>query len=373
MSKYKGRVIDDVALWEGYVDFPPNMRVDPGEIYLPKVQCPNPAHDTLKRHFQINTQDGLVHCFTYCGIQGSYEHAIAVIEGLYERFKVDLEIVQRAWGKKSHARSAEEREHLRRAARAKRFAGKIILKNSRQASRNENRRVQAPKKGLARATKPVQSRELEFQSFLPAVAIEYLGSRGISDRSVARWNLGWHPEQKRVVIPAHDENGILRFLIQRAVLPKQQPKYLYTEGFPKTSLLFGAGQIDLGMVHLDGLALVEGSLDTIVLHQHDLRITTGILGTGISDEQCRIIARIRPKRILLWFDKDSAGVVNIEIASAKLKKYPLFVVRYPKGKSDPGELTKEEAHRQKGRAVPISRFLRSNGLSVKSRKEFHVG
>lgn len=361
MSRYRGRGIDDIGLWENYVEFPPNLKLD-GDDYLPKVVCPNPEHDTFKRHFQVNAQDGLVHCFAYCGISGTYEHAICVIEGLYDKFKV--------------SEAPDERERKRRTDRARREAGKRILKfaGASRISRNaSSKRVSKASRPPAVAT--LRSESLEFQRFLPPVALEYLHSRLISETSISRWNLGWLPDEKRIAIPAYDENGTIRFLIKRAVLPRQNPKYLYTEGFPKTNLLFGAGQIDLGMVHSLGLGLVEGSIDAIRQHQHGLRFFGAILGTGISDQQCRVIARIRPKRIYLWFDKDSAGIHNIEIAAGKLRKYPLWIVKYPKGKSDPAETTKEESERQIKRAVPISRFIVQNGLSVKSkrRKGISVG
>lgn len=354
MSRYRGRSINDIALWENFVEFPPNLKLD-GDDYLPKVVCPNPDHDTFKRHFQVNAKDGLVHCFAYCGISGSYEHAICVVEGLYEKFKVE--------------EATDERERKRRRDRARREAGKRILKFAGTARSGNSTRVQKRGATDSRADAVVRSESLEFQSFLPPVALEYLGERGISDRSVARWRLGWLPDEKRIAIPAYDENGTLRFLIKRAVLPRQNPKYLYTEGYPKTNVLFGAGQIDLGMVDSIGLGLVEGSIDTIMQHQHGNSFFGGILGTGISDQQCRTIARLRPKRIYLWFDKDSAGVHNIEIAAYKLRKYPLVVVRYPKGKSDPAEMTKKESERQIARAIPISKFVTSNGLSVKSKQK----
>ena len=182
------------------------------------------------------------------------------------------------------------------------------------------------------------------------------------------------PEDKRIAIPALDERGIVRFLIKRGISPRQQPKYLYTEGYPKTHLLFGAGQIDLGMVHSHGLILVEGSLDAIRLHQHGLRNAVAILGTGISEQQRQIISRIKPRKIFLMFDKDSAGVHNIEIASQKLRKYPMFVCRYPKGKSDPAELTKKEAYRVIDRSIPVFRFLHDNGLNaIRTTKGVTVG
>jgi hypothetical protein len=62
------------------------------------------------------------------------------------------------------------------------------------------------------------------------------------------------------------------------------------------------------------------------------------------------------------FDKDIAGVTNIEIASKKLVKYPLMVCRYPKDKSDPAELTKQEAERSIERALPIISWRRNLGI-----------
>jgi len=170
-----------------------------------------------------------------------------------------------------------------------------------------------------------------------------------------------------------DENSRLRFLIKRAISDRQNPKYLYTEGFPKTSLLFGACHFDLGMIKSDGLILVEGSLDVIRLHQHGLRNAGAILGTGISEQQRRIIARLNPPRIYLFFDRDSAGIRNIEIAVPKLRKYPLYVVKYPKGKSDPAVMTNEEAHRQISRAVPALSFMRENGLNVATKERNYFG
>lgn len=332
---YRGRSIDPVRLWSRYVEFPPNL--DSEDVFLPKVQCPNPAHDTLKRHFQVNTQQPLVHCFAHCGISGSYAHAVAVVEGLYEKFKLEA--------------AANEREKKQRRFRALREAERIILQTSSGRGRSAPVRRNSPA-----ATAAVPAESLSYESFLPAAGLEYLEGRGISATSVASWRLGWDGNEKRLVIPAHDERGVLKFLIKRAVLASQRPKYLYSAGFSKNSLLFGAGQIDLGLVKSAGLILVEGSLDTILNHQHGLTNTVGILGTGISDEQCRILSRLNPQRVYLMFDKDVAGVHNIEIAEKKLKKYPLYVVRYPKHRSDPAEMSREEKQRQIQRSVPLYRF-----------------
>lgn len=327
--KYRGREIDPVALWAEYVDFPPNVRED--DYYLSLVQCPNPEHDTLKRHFQINTVDGLVHCFAHCGISGSYEHAIAMIEGVTER-----------------------------------EARKIILRHQR-ARISKPSSVQR-KQRRSRSVEIIRPDSLAYETFLPQIALEYLKGRGITGASIAAWNLGWDQDNRRVVIPARDEQNTLRFLIKRATRGKDWPKYLYQpEGVSKTDVLFGACQIDLELVRSDGLIVVEGSLDVIRLHQLGLRNTVGILGTGISETQARIVERLRPNQLYFMFDKDTSGLRNIEVAAGRLRKYPIFICRYPKGKSDPAELDRKEANRSVQKAVPLVKFkrqLKDRGISL---------
>jgi len=349
--RYRGRNIDPVKLWDRFVDLPQNLGDD---VFLPKVVCPNPNHDTLKRHFQINVSQPTVHCFAHCGISGSYEHAICVIEGLYEKYKVE--------------EAADGRERKRRQERAHHAARKIILgyvSRSVPGSSSVRRR----RKSSGGATKPVvNSESLAYATFLPLAAREFVASRGISSDSVAKWRLGFLPDELRLVIPAYDEKDVLRFLIKRAIKSGQNPKYLYTEGFPKTSLLFGACAIPPGMVRSDGIVLVEGSLDAIILQQHGIP-AVAILGTGISQKQVEILSRMRPRRVYFMFDRDSAGVVNIELAARRLRRYPCFVCRYPKGRNDPAELSREEANRVISRAVPASRWISQHLPNANQRRK----
>jgi DNA primase len=349
--KFQGRELNALQLWSKYVDFPEN--IPSGSVFLPLVKCPNPEHDTLKRHFQISVDpnDPYVHCFAFCGISGSYEHAICVIEGLYEKFGVE--------------RAPNLRERRRRRDRARRQARKIILRETRGKGKFKPQRK--------RTAKPsVDARSLEYATFIPQKGLEFLESRGISSESIAQWQIGWDSDDLRIVIPALDERGVLRFLIKRTV-KNRRLKYLYTEGIPKTSLLFGACAVDMDVVRSRGLILTEGSLDVIRLHQHGFNNAVAILGTGISERQVKILAGLRPKRIFLMFDRDVSGVKNIQIAARELKKYSLLVCRYPKGKSDPAELTRREAEKSIERAVPAITWLNQNFPNVRQRREFVSG
>jgi DNA primase len=317
MSRFQGRYIDDIRLWSDYIDVPPNSE---NEQYWDKVQCPNPQHDTTKRHFQVNARDGLVHCFAACGISGTYLHAIKTIEGCNDK---------------------EARRIIRKYAT------------------NSRGKVPTVKRRKGATANPVPTESLAYDSYIPQVGTEYLKSRNITGASIARFGIGWCPDTLRIVIPAKDLNGTTRFLIKRAVQDRQHPKYLYTEGFPKTSLLFGACETALGMIRSSGIVLVEGSLDAIRLHQHGITNTVAILGTGISDRQVEILTQLRPRRVIFFFDKDSAGIANIRIAAKRLHgKYPLSIVRFPKEKSDPAEFNRKEVARAIERAIPYRKFNR---------------
>jgi len=317
MSRFRGREIDDVALWSNYIDVPFDVN---GSRFWSKVVCPNPEHDTMKKHFQVDVGTGLVHCFARCGISGAYLHAIKVIEGCNDK-----------------------------------QAQKIILGH---VGRRRKRTVPDSRHTRGSVENGV---DLAFESFIPPAGMEYLESREITAGSIARWGIGWCPESLRIVIPAKDIRGQTRFLIKRAVRSSQFPKYLYSAGYAKNHLLFGALTIS---AHSGSIVVVEGSIDAIRLSQHGIPVVA-TLGTGISKEQARILDRLRPKLVYLMMDKDMAGIQGIEIAARMLPKVPLFVCRYPRGKSDPAELTEKEALRSIARAIPLRKFNRVKQQSVR--------
>jgi 5S rRNA maturation endonuclease (ribonuclease M5) len=324
--RYEGRNIDPVALWSEYTDIPERVQND--SPFISGLWCPNPAHQNsrLPGPFQINVTQPTVHCFAECGISGSYERAIAIVKGL------------------TNTRG----EPNAYAAR------KLILKSAARSHRLVQRDG-----GAKRKSKPATAiSDLEYETFIPAFGAEYLDKRGISGSSIAKWQLGWDSDRKRIVIPAYDERATLRFLIRRAVRERDQPKYLYSEGSEKTSLLFGACFLDRERVRSQGLIVVEGSLDTIRLHQHGATNAAGQLGSKLSRRQRDIIAHFRPPRIYLFFDKNIAGARATRAAARLLKPYPLFVMLYPRGKDDPAELSAKEVERAIHKAIPYARFLR---------------
>jgi hypothetical protein len=347
----RGRAIDPIKLWEAYVEFPTNM--DDRGPFLPLVYCPNPAHDNSRSPaFQINVHEPKVHCFSRCGISGSYLHALCVIHGLYDKHKVE--------------EAKSEIERRRRVGAAYREARRTMLRAGAAPRGSGTAPARSRKRKPSGATEPVV--ELAYSKFIPQSPRDYLIGRGISSESLSQWDIGWDDEEFRIVIPIKDQHGKTRLLCKRAVREKDHPKYLYTEGVDKNSLLFGYGQLDLGMVRSQGIVVVEGAIDTITNHQDGLGNTVGTLGTGISIRQARLIDALRPPTVYLMFDRDPAGIAGIQMAVRRLPKSRLLVCRYPKGKFDPAELSRKEKFRSVERAVPVRTVLpearRPKGVQV---------
>lgn len=326
---FKGRTIDPIALWSDYVEFPPNM-VNDGE-FTPLVCCPNPEHDTLKRHFQINLEKPLVHCFARCGISGSYQRAISMIEGIDER-KARRLILQ-------HSTGLASRTRLRQG----------IGKGSGDSDRADD---------------PLP--DLSVFQFLPEVALGYLSARGLSPSTTAAFRLGWNPDNARIVIPAFDQDWRLKFIIQRAIRSKDHPRYLYPDGSgeAKKRLLFGSCLLDRQLVRSTGLILVEGSFDAIKLYELGFRNVVATLGNSITRYQASEISKLQPRSVFLLFDKDAGGVEAIESAHRRIRKPAAYVCRYASGISDPADFKERgQVERSLTRSVPLSKWA----VNLKSR------
>lgn len=315
-----------MAVWGDYVSFPPNMTVREDDEFLPLVVCPNPDHHTEKRHFQINVDKPLVHCFANCGISGTYEHAISMIEGI-----------------------------------TKRESRKRILKHSRIGKVKKRKRSSG-------STQAISPAALSYERYVPPFGMEYLMGRGISGESISRWEIGWDSNERRIVIPVKDSRNRTRLLIRRAVREKDHPKYLYTEGVTdRNHLLFGTCEIDLGMIRSEGVILVEGSFDCIVMHQHGFRNTVATMGSHLSEIQAQQIMNMRPKRVVTMFDADGSGISATMSVLKLIQKTPIRIVRYPKGHTDPAMLSKEQAERAIRRAISSTDFLARTKLIRRSR------
>ena len=176
----------------------------------------------------------------------------------------------------------------------------------------------------------------------------YLKAKGYSDELMIKAELVTFREGRgifdmfwnRVIFPIMDQNNKVIAFGGR-VMGEGEPKYLNsreTDIFNKRRNLYGLNFAKHS--RKDFILLCEGYMDVIALHQAGFTNSVASLGTALTEEQARLIARY-VKEVIITYDSDGAGVKAAIRAipilkSAGIKTKILKLAPY----KDPDELIK---------------------------------
>lgn len=185
-----------------------------------------------------------------------------------------------------------------------------------------------------------------------SVARGYFASRGLTDATIKRFGLGYCPESRtsrekdamtqaalragykeqflvdtgltikretggyydrfcgRVMFPIHTISGRVTAFSGRALQSDNRAKYLNSPEsavYSKSNNLYGIYFAKSAITKENHCILVEGNIDVVQLHQRGIENVVAPLGTALTIEQVRIIARFT-NNLTLLFDGDGAGV-----------------------------------------------------------------
>lgn len=228
-----------------------------------------------------------------------------------------------------------------------------------------------------------------------ANGLNYLRGRGLSDRTIKRFGLGYAPQgfelinhlrdkgftdyemiQANVAVKSKNGYTVSRFY-DRVIYPiidlrgnviafggrimtDQKPKYLNTSDTPvfsKSTQLFALNMAK--NINTRQLILAEGYMDVIALHQAGFQNAVATLGTALTPQQADLIRRYADE-VVICYDSDEAGRKASDRAIVLLRNAGVKVrlVTLPNAK-DPDEFMK--AHGDKGPAMFTVLLERSAG------------
>lgn len=146
--------------------------------------------------------------------------------------------------------------------------------------------------------------------------------------------------RNRIIIPIMNEHGQICGFGGRIINPNDSPKYLNSPEtliFNKRYLLFGLDQAQKSIKKYNYTIVVEGYMDAIALHSHNITNTVASLGTAFTAQQCRKLLRYSPN-IYFCYDSDNAGQAATmrALAIASSIGANVKVITIPDGK-DPDE------------------------------------
>ena len=273
-----------------------------------------PFHNEKSPSFTVSDDKGFFHCFG-CGAHGDVIGFVMKSEGL--AFREAVERLTAEAGLEMPVERPEEREREQRSQ----SLGEVV---------------------------ELATRFYEQQLRAPAgrVALDYLRGRGLDDKTIARFRLGYAPAasgalkavlakaavpedrmiaagllkkpedgrdsfdylRDRVVFPIFDRRGRVIAFGGR-IMGDGQPKYLNspeTELFHKGRSLYGL-HLAREAAHKAGeVVVVEGYMDVIAMAEAGLAHAVAPLGTALTEEQIQELWKLAPEPILC-FDGDAAG------------------------------------------------------------------
>jgi len=163
----------------------------------------------------------------------------------------------------------------------------------------------------------------------------YLIDRGFTSETLGFFEIGYSSKRNRLVIPVRDEMSNLVGFIGRSTDPNVTPKYLYSKGMPRKSVLFNLNHAK----KFDTVVVTEGSLDAMMVHQAGHHGVVATLGAAVTDQHVELL-RKHFDTIIVFSDNDSAGLAMRDIILNKIFDKSVKVVQYPPGDfKDPGDLS----------------------------------
>ena len=187
--------------------------------------------------------------------------------------------------------------------------------------------------------------EQELASFLGRVP-RYIIDRGFSLETCKAWQLGFDKEWRdpdgnlrpRLTIPVRRKDGKLVGMVGRALDDDKKDKYWNYWHFHKSHYLFGQDRTEQ---EKPLVVVVEGYLDVMRWWEYGINVVA-TMGSHPSDEQIRLLSAYED--IFLAYDKDDAGFKGRDEIADRLKnRVTLWDTTFPGGKTDPKQLTRDEA------------------------------
>ncbi|MBM4013899.1 MAG: toprim domain-containing protein [Planctomycetes bacterium] len=168
----------------------------------------------------------------------------------------------------------------------------------------------------------------------------------------------------RITFPIRDERGRIIAYGSRRLRDEpgsREPKYINSREtllFSKSRVLYGLDLARTAILREDRVVLVEGYMDVILAHQGGLPIAIAALGTAVTPEHAKHLARMAKLGAVLFLDSDEAGQRAAERAAPILLAEKLDVrVLVLRTDKDPGDFFARGADR-----AEFDRLLQQDGL-----------
>lgn len=162
--------------------------------------------------------------------------------------------------------------------------------------------------------------------------IVWLAKYGITNDLRQKYNIGYSPKLKRVILPIYNGDGELKFIQARSNNPKLKPKYINTQKVVKPCF------ISKRKSYLNKVLIITEDILSAIKAGECYRALS-VLGTSLND--AAKIHSLKYDIIIIWLDPDEAGLMGAREMYQELSLFKdnVFVVECP---FEPKELSFDE-------------------------------
>lgn len=333
-----------------------------------------PFHDERTPSFSVNAEKKVYYCFG-CQASGDAIRFVqetqaldfkGAVEMLAERFNVELK--RENEDPQAEARRRQRERLLKLVERTTEYYARYLWDSQEAAAA----RSYLAERGLEE--KILRDFRVGYSPRAPDKVVLAAQRDGFSRQEIAAAGLGqagrdgFHDRFRgRIMFPLADPQGRVLGFGARALREGQRPKYLNTSEndlYHKGRQLFGIDRARGAAARAAKVVVVEGYTDVLALHQAGVEETVAIMGTALPEGQIAELAKTAPK-VYLALDPDSAGqAATLRAArAAEERSIELRVVVLPEGR-DPADLVASEG--SEGFARRLERSLSVPEYQVRS-------
>ncbi len=312
-----------------------------------------PFHEEKTPSFSVSPDKGIFYCFG-CHEGGNVFKFISKMEHVtyFEAVKLQAERlgIKIPSRKKTFAEIQDEQTKdalLKITSTAQNFYHNILMKSK----EGEEGRKYLAARGISE--KVIKDFQLGFAPDSWDALTKKIKAQGYSEKqlisagiAVEKKNGGVYDRLRgRVIIPIFDISGKpVAFGGRILKVEENQPKYLNTpetEIFIKGKLLFALNKSSRAIISANEAIVVEGYMDAISLYSAGVENVVASLGTAFTEEQAKLLARYA-RKIIFCYDSDEAGQRATVRALPIMKNTGanVFILIIPDGK-DPDEFVRK--------------------------------
>lgn len=307
-----------------------------------------PFHSEKTPSFSVQPDKQMYYCFG-CHKGGGIVSFVMEQEGVGFTDAVAILAQRAGLPMPEQNEDAGQRKRRERLLALNKDAARYFYQNLSAPEAEAGRRYLA-RRGLSKRTVTNFGMGYAFQSWdglLKAMTEKGYTKRELLDVGLCVANEKGHIYDRfrgRVMFPIIDLRGNVIGFGGR-VLDDSKPKYLNSPDSPvynKSRNLFAMNIVKKSKA--GKIILTEGYMDTISLHQGGFDYAVASLGTSLTEEHARLLAKYT-KEVILSYDGDAAGVAAAQRAIGILSKVGLGVkVLKITGAKDPDEFIKKYGH-----------------------------